>query len=63
MALEKLAYTYEEAATELGCSSKLLRRAVKDNLLVATYLSPRKPVIRLGDLNAWLSSLPTERTP
>lgn len=61
--MDKIAYTYEEAAAELGCSSKMLRRAVKDNLLVATYLSPRKPVIRLADLNAWLDSKPTTSEP
>jgi excisionase family DNA binding protein len=57
----KLAYSYEEAAAALGISAKVLRNAVRDNELVATYVTTRKPVFRAADLEQWLDSKPTER--
>ena len=58
----KIAYSYEEAAEQVGYSSQTLRRAASDGLLIVRYGTGRKPVIRHEDLDAWLLSLPTEPT-
>lgn len=58
---DKLSYSYEEAAAALGISAKVLQLAVKDNELVPTYVTERKPVFRTAELERWLDSKPTER--
>lgn len=60
--MSKLAYSYEEAAEQVGYSSQTLRRANADGLLIVKYGSKSKPVIRHVDLEAWLESLPEEPT-
>lgn len=58
--MNKLSYSFEEAAAATGYSERTIRRAVADNRLVARYANS-KPVITADDLRAWLQSLPTER--
>lgn len=56
---EKLAYTFEEAAEQVGYSTDTIRRAVRKSDLIARYANS-KPVILRSELIAWLDSLPTE---
>ena len=54
----KLAYSIAEAAEATGYSHDVIRRAIKSNDLIARYAN-RKPVIPVGELEAWLNSRPT----
>jgi excisionase family DNA binding protein len=56
----KLAYTFEEAAEQVGYSVRTLRRAAADGMLIVRYGTASKPVIRHSELEAWLEALPTE---
>jgi len=57
----KLAFSIEEAADAIGYSPDTVRRAIRNNDLVARYANS-KPVILATELQEWLSSLPTEYT-
>jgi excisionase family DNA binding protein len=57
----KLAYTYDEAAAEVGLSRRAIEREVSENRLVASYYRS-KPLILNSELQRWLEALPTERT-
>jgi hypothetical protein len=61
MALEKLSYTYDTLAEATGISKDEIRKAVNDSYLIRHYLKS-KPIILATDAQAWLESLPTERT-
>jgi hypothetical protein len=60
--MDKLAYSYAEAAEATGISQKELQRAVAENRLVASYPNSR-PVFLSKELDRFLESLPTERKP
>lgn len=55
----KIAYSLDEAAARVGCSTTLLRRQIANSYLVARYVNS-KPLIAHEELVAWLNSLPTE---
>jgi hypothetical protein len=55
----KIAYTLDEAAARVGCSTAFLRGQIKHNYLLARYIGT-KPVIPHEELVAWLNNLPTE---
>lgn len=55
----KIAYSLDEAAARVGCSSRLLRAQIDHNYLLVRYINS-KPVIPHEELVAWLNSLPTE---
>lgn len=58
MAIQKLAYTFEEAAEQCGYSVRTLKQAVADGNLTARYMNT-EGVIRHDDLVAWIDQLPT----
>ena len=60
MSPAKLAYSFEEAAAATGYSIDTIRRAVRNNQLVARYANT-KPVITVTELTEWLESLPVDR--
>lgn len=55
----KIAFSIEEAAEASGYSTDTIRRALRNNDLIARYANS-KPVILATELTDWLSSLPTE---
>lgn len=55
----KLAYTVEEAAARVGCSTDMLRAHMRQNYLTAKYVNS-KPIIPHDELVAWLEALPNE---
>ncbi|MBD1540996.1 helix-turn-helix domain-containing protein [Arthrobacter sp. IA7] len=59
MTIQKLAYTFDEAAEQSGYSVRTLKQAVADGNLAARYANS-KGVIRHEDLAAWLDALPAE---
>jgi excisionase family DNA binding protein len=59
MAIQKLAYTFEEAAEQVGCSVGTLKLAVADGSLTARHVDT-ECVIRHEDLAAWIGQLPTK---
>jgi hypothetical protein len=58
MSIQKLAYTFEEAAEQSGYSAQTLKQAVADGNLIARYVKA-EAAIRHEDLRAWISQLPT----
>ena len=59
MTIQKLAYTFEEAAEQCGYSVATLKRAVADGNLAARYANT-EGAIRHEDLAAWVGQLPTK---
>ncbi|MEO5314193.1 hypothetical protein PV772_08735 [Pseudarthrobacter sp. CC12] len=59
MTIQKLAYSIQEAAEATGYSSDTIRKALRNNDLVARYANS-KPVVLAEELADWLRSLPTE---
>jgi hypothetical protein len=59
MAIQKLAYTFEEAAEQVGYSVRTLKQALADGNLAARYVNT-EGVIRHEDLAAWIGQLPTK---
>lgn len=57
--MSKLAFNFEEAAEATGYSVDTIRRAVRNSELTARYANS-KPIILVGELNEWLTSLPSE---
>lgn len=57
--MSKLAFNFEEAAEATGYSVDTIRRAVRNSELTARYANS-KPIILVGELNEWLSALPSE---
>ena len=57
--LQKLAYSYQEAAEAVGVSAATLRRHVNNGDLAVRYIGS-KPVIQADELRAWLDALPSE---
>jgi len=55
----KIAFSIEEAAEAIGYSPDTVRRAIRNNDLVARYANS-KPVILATELQEWMQSLPTE---
>lgn len=55
----KLAYTVEEAAARVGCSTDMLRAQIRHSRLVPRYLNS-KIIIPHDELVAWLEALPDE---
>lgn len=60
MALEKIAYTLNEASAATGYSRSEIERAIRRGELVARYANT-KPVIPAKELASWIDSLPTQR--
>jgi hypothetical protein len=67
--MQKRSYNTTQAADYLGVSPSYLRQARMDSKTLdappATYITPRKPVYLIEDMDAWLdskkqSSRPTE---
>jgi excisionase family DNA binding protein len=56
----KSAYTYDEAAAEVGLSKRAIEREVAENRLAPSYYRS-KPIIRDAELQRWLEELPTEK--
>lgn len=55
-----IALSYEDAALAVGLKSvKIIRQAVKDGDLIATFLNS-KPVIGAKELERWFDTLPHE---
>lgn len=59
MSIPKIALTFEEAAEASGYSVDTIRRAVRNNDLIARHANT-KPVILVSELTDWLENLPTE---
>lgn len=57
--VEKLAYTYEEAARATGISSSTLRSEVRNYRLVPRYVGS-KPLFPVEELRRWVESLPED---
>lgn len=57
--MQKIAYTYEQAADQVGYSERTIRQAVKDGNLIARFANS-KGVIEHEELLAWVKALPTE---
>ena len=57
---DTLAYSVQAAAAACGVSPDVIRRAIKARELPVKYPTSR-PVILRSDLEAWLTSSPTER--
>jgi hypothetical protein len=55
----KLAFTFEEAAAATGYGKTVIKLAVRDGDITASYANS-KPVIRRAELDRWLESLPSE---
>lgn len=55
----RLALTIADAAEACGYSSETIRKAIKENDLVASYANS-KPVIMVDELSRWLRGLPNE---
>lgn len=55
----KKAYTFAEAAEACGVSIDIIRRAVRNNDMIARYPTSR-PVILNAELDAWLEALKTD---
>lgn len=58
--MSKSAYTYDEAAAEVGLSKRAIEREIAENRLVASYYRS-KPLILDAELQRWLSELPTDK--
>lgn len=58
--MNKLAYTYEEAAAATGYSERVIRNAVRNHELIPSFANS-KPVLRKQALEDWLENLPTEK--
>jgi hypothetical protein len=58
--MTKSAYTYDEAAAEVGLSRRAIEREVAGHRLVPAYYGA-KPLILHTELIRWLEELPTER--
>lgn len=56
---QKIAYTYEQAAEQVGYSERTIRQAVKDGNLRASFANT-KGVIQHEELVEWVKSLPAE---
>jgi predicted DNA-binding transcriptional regulator AlpA len=59
--MQKLAYTYEEAAAQCGYSVRTLKQAASDGNLALRYANT-EGVIRHEDLAGWIGQLPTKPT-
>lgn len=59
--MTKSAYTYDEAALEVGLSRRAIEREVAESRLVPSYYRS-KPLILHTELQRWLEALPNERT-
>lgn len=59
MTTQKIAYTYEEAAEQVGYSERTIRQEVRDGRIVARFANT-KGVIEHEELVAWVKSLPAE---
>lgn len=57
--MNKLSYTFKEAAEATGYSTDVIRREVAKGNLAARYANT-KPVILADELNSWLNALPAE---
>lgn len=57
--MSKTAYSFEEAAAEVGYSVRTLKQAVADGRLIAKYENS-KGIIRQIDLDEWLDRMPSE---
>lgn len=57
--MSKTAYTFEEAALEVGYSVRTLKQAAANGYLLVKYANT-KGVIRQVDLDDWLDALPAE---
>ena len=57
--MEKLALTIDEAAEAASVSDDVIRKAIRRGTLTASYPSSR-PVIRVAELERWLTDLPSE---
>lgn len=55
----KIAYSLDEAAARVGCSTALLRAQIAHGYLLARYVNS-KPLIAHEELVEWLNNLPTE---
>lgn len=61
MAAQKLAYSIQDAADQLGIGTSMLRQMIANSEIVARYIGS-KPVVAHDELQAFLASRPTERT-
>ena len=59
---EPLAYAPKDAAAVSGVAYTRLRAAIEAGEIEVRYPSPKRQVITREALQAWLLSLPTERT-
>lgn len=55
----RIALSITEAAQAVGYSPDVIRQAIAAGDLPARYLTGKKPVIRIEDLDAWLLAAPT----
>lgn len=56
---QKIAYNLEEAAAQVGYSTRTIQYAIKNGDLIAGYANS-KPIISHKALEEWIESLPTE---
>lgn len=58
---DKLTYNYAEAVEATGLALTTIKTAIRDNELVAYYVTPRRPVIEASELMRWIKSKRTEK--
>lgn len=58
-----VSYTLTGAVEATGISEDTIRAAIQDGSLIANFVGAKatKPILRAVELDAWISSLPTER--
>lgn len=56
---QRISYTFEDAAEQVGYSVRTLKKAVADGYLAARYANS-KAIIRHEDLSAWVDGLSAE---
>jgi hypothetical protein len=57
--MDRLAYSYEDAAAAVGVTVKTIQRLVAKGDLIPRYPN-RRPIIPASELQAWLDRLPSE---
>lgn len=60
MAAQKLAYSIQDAADQIGIGTSMLRQMINNSEIVARYVGS-KPVIEHEELQSFLASRPTSR--
>lgn len=59
--MNAIAVNLADASAMAGISLRTLRRAIDAKEIPVRYVTPRRPVVLIDDLRAWIEAAPTER--